>query len=288
MSDRTPSQHRRLPGFMDSRQQTGRALVIVGAAGLVGSLVAALIGLVLVDRARESITITVDPVIRVVGDVTESIDASRVIVERTTDAIESIEAATRSTVRTMVSVRDVLDDTADLAGGGVADSLESAVGSLPGLVSTGRVLDRTMRALSLVGVDYDPEIPLDVALTDLETSLAPIPDQIRDQVDLIGSVGEDLDVIADDARALSAVLFESRLDMVDADRALSSALRNAESAVESLETVRADIGSYTALARVLVVAAAIALTTAALAPLLLGLHLRRVEDGQSPVDQAAT
>lgn len=273
---------------MDSRQQTGRALVIVGAAGLVGSLVAALIGLVLVDRARESITITVDPVIRVVGDVTESIDASRVIVERTTDAIESIEAATRSTVRTMVSVRDVLDETADLAGGGVADSLESAVGSLPGLVSTGRVLDRTMRALSLVGVDYDPEIPLDVALTDLETSLAPIPDQIRDQVDLIGSVGEDLDVIADDARALSAVLFESRLDMVDADRALSSALRNAESAVESLETVKADIGSYTALARALVVAAGITLTSAALAPLLLGLHLRRVDDGQSPVDQAAT
>lgn len=284
----TASQHWRPPGFLDSRQQTGRALVIAGVVGLVGSLVAVAIGLVLVDRARESITVTVDPVIRVVGDVMESIDASRVIVERTTDAIESIETATRSTVRTMVSVRDVLDETADLAGGGVADSLESAVGSLPGLVSTGRVLDRTMRALSLVGVDYDPEIPLDVALADLETSLAPIPDQIRDQVDLIGSVGENLDVIADDARALSAVLFESRLDMVDADRALSSALRNAESAVESLETVRADIGSYTALARALVVAAGIALTTAALAPLLLGFHLRRVEDGQAPVDQAAT
>lgn len=284
----TPSQHRRLPGFLDSRQQTGHALVIAGVVGLVGSLFAAVIGLVLVDRARESITVTVDPVIRVVGDVTESIEASRVIVERTTDAIESIETATRSTVRTMVSVGDVLDETAALAGGEVADSLESAVGSLPGLVSTGRVLDTTMRALSLIGVDYDPEIPLDEALADLETSLAPIPGQIRDQVDLIESVGEDLDVIADDARALSAVLFESRLDMVDADRALSSALRNAESAVESLETVEADIGSYTALARVLVVAAAIALTAAALAPLLLGLHLRRVDDDQSAVDQAAT
>lgn len=284
----TQPQHRRPAGFLDSRQQTGRALVIAGVVGLVGSLVAALIGLVLVDRARESITVTVDPVIRVVDDVTESIEASRVIVERTTDAIESIETATRSTVRTMVSVGDVLDETADLAGGGVADSLESAVGSLPGLVSTGRVLDRTMRALNLLGVDYDPEIPLDVALADLETSLAPIPDQIRDQVELIGSVGEDLDVIADDARALSAVLFESRLDMIDADRALSSALRNAESAVESLETVRTDVGSYTALARVLVIAAAIALTTAALAPLLLGLHLRRGDNDHFAVDQAAT
>ena len=284
----TPSQHRRPPGFLDSRQQTGRALVITGVIGLVGSLVAAVIGLVLVDRARESITLTVDPVIRVVGNVTESIEASRVIVERTTDAIGSIETATRSTVRTMVSVRDVLDETAALAGGAVADSLDSAVGSLPGLVSTGRVLDRTMRALTLVGVDYDPETPLDVALADLEISLAPIPDQIRDQVVLIESVAEDLDVIADDARALSAVLFESRLDMVDADRALSSALRNAESAVESLETVRADIGSYTTLARALVLAAAIALTTAALAPLLLGLHLRRVDYGQAPVDQAGT
>lgn len=286
MSDPTRLQ-RWLNRFSD-RRQTGETLIVVGWVGVGAAVAVGILGMVLVGKARDSAEDTIAPVVRVVTDVTASIDASQVMVSRTQDAIESIETATRSTVRTMVSVSEVIDQTAALAGGEIASGLESAVETLPGLVSTAAVIDRTMRALSFVGVDYDVEVPLDQSLADLETSLAPIPDQIREQVALLETVRDDVDVVAEDARRLSAVLFESRLDMIEAERVLASAGRNAADAQASLERVRDGVGTYASLARAMVIAAAIALLAAALAPLLLGYHLQRSGEAHPVTDQPAT
>lgn len=116
-------------------------------------------------------------------------------------------------MRTLDSVGTIVEDTSDIAGEGVADSLETAVETLPGLTSTAGVVDTTMRALSLVGVDYDPEVPLDQSLADMEESLTPVPGQIRAQVDLLEDVEADLDRIAEDGRNLGAI---------DAERVLRS------------------------------------------------------------------
>lgn len=251
-------------------------------------MLVAILGMMLVGRAEEGFESTITPVVRVVADVTASIEASQVVVSRTGEAIESIETATRSTVRTMVSFSEVIDQTADLAGGEIADSLESAVGSLPGLISTAGVIDTTMRALSFIGVDYDVEAPLDETLSELQNSLSPIPDQIREQVALLETVKEDVDTVAEDARRLSSVLFESRLDMIDAERVLASAGRNAGDALARLDILKDDVGTYATLARAIVVAAAVALLTAALTPLLLGRHLQRSDETQPATDQPAT
>lgn len=273
-------------GPFADRLRTGRLLVVVGVIGLGATLVAGIVGWVLVDRARETLTVSIVPVTRVMGSISETIEASQVIVERTTETIESIENATRSTVRTLRSVSDVLGETAALAEGEVVDSLESAVDALPGLISTSRVIDRTMRALSFVGVDYDPEVPLDVTLTELQTSLAPLPGQVRRQVELLQTVEGELDEIADDARRLTAVLFEARLDMIDTERVLASAARNAASAVESVEAIDTEVDRLGRLGRLLVSAATLALLAAASTPLVVGLYLQR-SSGQ-PTDQAAT
>ena len=50
-----------------------------------------------------------------------SIAASQVLFDQTADAIESIESATRSAVRTTESVGDILTQTAELASGDIAD-----------------------------------------------------------------------------------------------------------------------------------------------------------------------
>lgn len=244
-------------------------------AGAIAALIVGVVGWVVAGKAIESVTATLDPISRIVVNVADSVEASEVIFDRTREAVEAIETATRSTVRTLNSLGDVLSETAALAGGGVADSLDSAVDTLPGLISTARVIDRTMSTLSLVGVDYDPEVPLDRALADLQSSLQPLPDQVREQVELIGSVQTDLDRIADDARGLSAVLLETRLDMQSAGRVLASASANAAAAAESVETIRTDVDSYSTMARVGVVAATVALLAGAMAPLLLGVYLRR-------------
>jgi hypothetical protein len=273
-------------GPFTDRFRTGRVLVVVGVIGLIGSLIAGIVGWVVVARAQETVAGSVVPVTRVVANISETIEASQVIVERTTETIESIENATRSTVRTLRSVGEVLGETASLAEGEVVDSLESAVDTLPGLISTGRIIDRTMRALSFVGVDYDPDLPLDVALAELQSSLAPLPDQVRRQVELLAEVQSDIDEIADDARELTGVLFETRLDMLDTEKVLASAARNAAAAADSAATIETEVERLGALGRVLVLAVTLALLAASLTPLVVGLYLSRTSGQRS--DQAAT
>ncbi|MGD2042528.1 MAG: hypothetical protein PVJ28_02695 [Acidimicrobiia bacterium] len=262
------------PLFAD-RERLGRILFIAGVIGAGGALIAGLAGWLFAGRATSTFSEALEPISGIVVNVSETIDASLVMVERTATAIESIESATRSTARTLDSVSQVIGDTSELVAGGVADSLDSAVATLPALVDTGRVIDRTMRALSLVGVDYDPEIPLDESLTQLENSLRPIPGQLRDQVELLTEVQGDLDEITRDAGQLAAVLFETRIDLMEVESVLESAAENAAAASQSVTDLRSDVDTYATLGRVVVVAVTIALLATASAPLLVGLHYRR-------------
>lgn len=260
-------------GQFENREKLGKWLLAAGVVGAIASLVVGVVGWVLAGRVVATVENVIAPTSGIVGDLADSIEASEVLFERTTEAIESIETASRSTVRTLTSVGAVLDETTETAGEGLADSLETAVDTLPGLISTGRVIDNTMRALSFIGVDYDPDVPLDESLTDLEASLAPLPDQIRDQVGLLEDVQADLENIADDGRELFGVLLEARLDMFAAERVLRSARANATAAAERIEEIEAGVETYDALSRTVVVAASLALLAASLAPTLLGLHL---------------
>lgn len=265
--------------LFDDRRLLGKWLIGVGVVGIVASLVVGIVGWLLADRATGTVSRAIGPVSEIVDDLADSIEASEVLFENTTDAIESIEATARSTVRTLNSVGTVLEDSSDIAGEGVAESIETAVETLPGLTSTAGVVDTTMRALSLVGVDYDPEVPLDDSLSDLEESLAPVPGQIRAQVELLEDVEADLDQIAEDGRNLSAVLLEARLDMIDAERVLRSARLNAARAAETVESIETEVDGFGALGRIVVISAALALLAASLAPLLVGLHMRRSDKG---------
>jgi hypothetical protein len=253
--------------------------------GIIASLLLGIAGWLLASRATTALGETIEPFSGVITNVAESIEATRVIVDQTVDALESIESATRSTVRTLESVNTVLEQTGTLAGDGLAGSLDATLATLPSLIDTGRVVDRTMRALRLVGVDYDPDVPLDRALQDLGDSLEPLPGQIREVVTLLETVQDDVGQIAEDARGLSAVLLETRLEMVDADRVLAAASANAARAAERVSQIEDDLDTYRGLAQAVAVVAALALLAPSLAPLLMGLHLR---SGYPETSQTAT
>lgn len=253
----------------------GRVLFVVGLVGIIAALVVGVAGWIIAGRTTDHLLATIEPVGDVVDDVAEAVEASTMIVERTIEAIEGIESATRSAGRTMDSVGTVIGTTSEVVETDLANSVESAVNTLPALVDTSRIIDRSMRALSLVGVDYDPEQPLDQSLTDLEDALRPVPDQLRSQVDTLEEVQTDIGEIAVDAGVLAATLLEARIDMTDAKTILVSTAENVDRASASIVTIQEDVSTYVTLGRVVAVAAAVALMAAALAPLLIGMRYRR-------------
>jgi len=114
----------------------------------------------------------------------------------------------------------------------VPAALEAVRAALPGLEDSARVLDRTMRALSLVGVDYDAEVPLDQAVAGIDASLATIPETLRSQSERFKGTVVAMDALAiqtgDVARQVGEVgLAMSGLsDTVDAARESSREARN--------------------------------------------------------------
>lgn len=251
-------------------RRLARRLTVAGVVGVIAAIMVGVVGWILAGRVSDALNTTVRPMASMVTDIADTIEASRVLVDRTTAALGSIEDATRSTARTLESVNGIIEDTASLGGREVADSLESAVDTLPGLVDTARVVDRTMRTLSLLGVDYDPEKPLDESLSDLEESLRPVPAQLRAQVGLLGDVQTELGAITDDSDELAGVLLRARTDMADVGRVLDSASENASQAADGVSGIESELDDFAVLARLLSVLAGVALVAAASAPLMIG------------------
>lgn len=269
--------------LVESRERLGRALFVVGVVGIASALVVGVAGWILASRASTHLTDGIEPLGDLVVNVSESVEATRVIVDRTIEAVEGIESATRSAGRSLDAVSGLIDSTSDVIGGDLAESLDSAVDTLPALVDTGRIIDGTMRTLSLVGVDYDPEAPLDESLASLEESLRPIPEQLRAQVEALEGVQTDIDVIVLDAGSLAATLFEARIDMTAARQVMASTGENVSRAADSIAAIEEDLATYAILSRVVVVAASLALLAAASGPLLVGMHFRRTaESGDLP------
>lgn len=269
------SARERLNTLIDDRQALGRVLSIIGIVGMAAALIVGVAGWFITGRAHSQLATTVDPVADLLVDLGDSVEATELIVTTTVEAIESIESATSSGAGALDSVGQVIGNTANVVRGDLAGSIESVVDSLPALVDTGRVIDRTMRALSLVGVDYNPEVPLNEALTDLEQSLRPMPDELRSQADALTAVRQEIDLIAVDADALAVTLEDALGDMAEAELVLESTAENVARAADSVTAIESELSTYNIIAKIAVVAAALALFAAALASLLLGLHFRR-------------
>lgn len=266
VSDRAPTDD--LTARAPVRVRLGRRLRALGVIGVGASVLFGVLGWILVGRMTNAVAATFEPMSDVVSDIADTIDATRTLVSRTSQALTSIEDATRSTGSTVDSLNEILGQTADVARSEIAEGLDSAVTTLPGLIATARVVDRTMRTLSLLGVDYDPDQPLDESLADLEASLSPLPDRIRDQVQLLEDLRGDMALIGDDATELAAVLTDTRADMMDVENVLADAAAGAVETSDGLRTIAEDLDSYEATGRLIVVLATMALMTAAATPLI--------------------
>lgn len=206
-----------------------------------------------------------------IDDVSAATDAAVVAVSSMTDVVENIEGAARSTGRTLSTVEELLTEVSDDAASEIAASIESAVDAMPGVIQTGRVIDSTLNALTFVGVEYDPEVPLDDALEALRDSLEPLPGEIRTQALLLEEAALDLTDIAEDAGALSASLLEVRVDLLEAERIISAAAVDVQGVSDALRGLEDEVGSYAGWAPWLAVALAVAIASGSIGLLVIGL-----------------
>jgi ABC-type transporter Mla subunit MlaD len=155
--------------------------LVAGVAGAILAVLGGWLGFVLIGNLAAGLDASLAAAGTVLATTTEAVDVIDGVLDDTAAALSSMED-------TLQGGQEGMEEAAALAAGlgtlvteEVPEALDGVLASMPALVDTARVIDRTMRALSLVGVDYDPEVPLDQSISGIEQTLEPLPEQLRAQ-----------------------------------------------------------------------------------------------------------
>lgn len=151
--------------------------------------------------------------------------------ENVVDAVDETLEEVGSGLRTLGSITDqvasstdeaadVVEEIADLSSGRIPDALSSLEAALPALIDTAAVIDDTMRTLSILGIDYRPQVPLDEAFSDVQTQLDDLPETLRlqgENLDTLGgemrSTGAETSLLTDQIHGIEESLAETQLTL---------------------------------------------------------------------------
>lgn len=160
---------------------TRRVQQAIAAWAVVVGLTLAIGGPIVVGRigaaAEDSLIVTSDALVAVA----ETVEVAASSIGTVRASLASVSDAAADLAVTVDASTEVLTEVSALTANEIPESLEAFQDSLPALISVGGAIDRTLRALSFFGVEYDPERPFDEALAALGTSLEGVPERLREQ-----------------------------------------------------------------------------------------------------------
>ncbi len=150
-----------------------------------------------------------------VDQTVEVIDESLIIFEETLVGVDGVFEETESSLG---EVSAVVLSTATLLSEDIPEQVAAIQAAMDGLIDTANVVDGILGALSFVGVDYNPAVPLDEALVDVNTQLgelgATFSDNAEDLFSLtvsLNRLNEEIASTGDSLAGLTGQLEESRL-----------------------------------------------------------------------------
>lgn len=214
---------------------TTATLVRIGAIVLaIATLVAAIGGWVGLDVIETSLTLA--PEVSEAGEPSRGLIA---VVDETLDEVraglQTLESITDRVVASTEEAADVLDEVATLSTGRIPDALASLEAALPALIETAAVIDNTMRTLSVLGVDYQPQVPLDEAFGEVQTQLEGLPETISQQgqslhtlVEEMRSTGTETELLSSQIDTIERNLADTQLTLNDYRGAVDNLGRLAE------------------------------------------------------------
>ena len=174
--------------------------------------------------ALEAIDQTVTAVEEVATSMADSLEAASGSVDNVSDTIDNA-------LTTIEEVSVFLEDE-------LAPAIESVQTSMPAAIQTANAIDGTLRALSLVGVDYAPEEPFGESLTRVADALSGLPGELRTQGeslrDLVPSA-EDLGGEADQLSESLQNLTEGLEGFTSLSESYQVTLAEAEVAIEQTD-----------------------------------------------------
>lgn len=150
---------------------------------------------------------TLDDTLAVTLETTVTVREAMVDLDRLAEAVSASSATTAAFV----------GETADITTDRVAVSLAAIERSMPSLVQAAEVIDDTLGALALFGVDYRPPIPFDDAVRDIETNLQGLSADVAAQGATLATLVPEIERIETTTASLGGHIVETQARLREAE-----------------------------------------------------------------------
>lgn len=247
-----------------------RTWLLAGMVGLVSTVLIVGLGWQLIATFRESTLRTLDLLGATLETTSETTTTAIDTLSLAEDGMLEAELALQAAGDGLSQLNEVMREMAFVLAGEVPSTLEAVAASFPAMIDTARVIDRTMEALSFLGVEYAPEVPLDESLNDVEEQIVPLAAELRAQAIPLAEAAVQIGVVGDSVETVGARVADITTQL-SGSRDLVQAYEQAASEASALiADLRSRLDSQVLLARVLLVTLGLAALVLMSVPIALG------------------
>lgn len=226
--------------------------MVTAAVGLFGAVVGGRLVTSLGSSVTDGLTLT-----------SQALSAADSTISVAADTLDDVAVAMDGLATTSLIVggslensHDLLAEVAVITGEDIPASLDSFRSSMPGLVRAASAIDRTLRALNIFTTDdYDPEVPLDVAISQLDQDLAELPDRLRRQAVLLERANDGMVGVTQRMYETAGDVVDLRMALTDAATVLGAYEQTTADAQELIAEVTVRVEAEVPLARAAIILA---------------------------------
>lgn len=246
------------------RRLIGVILLVIGLVGIAFSILAANA----LHDGIDTAVVTLDESLQLASEglenVIDTLEFTQTAVTDINDLIATIETTANDLSAAIDNTQPMLSSTSAVVTQDVPESLEAFQEALPALEQAASTIDSTLRTLSRfeidqtilgfrlqydLGIDYNPEIPFDVAITEVGESLDGLPERLREMEPQLEATSEDLTTISADITEAATEIQSINETLTELDPLLVEHIRIATEANDSLRRVRGDLDDQAAAAK---------------------------------------
>jgi hypothetical protein len=204
------------PRHEKDRSRRGKSIARLGMLGFVGAISITVVAWTLIedlfDRFGDSLEVTGEALVSVGA----TLDVADEALETLTATLDTAATATGHAAASSQTVAAAVTETVVIVGEDLPASIEAIRDAMPGLIEASNVIDNTLSGLALIGVPYNPEVPLDEAFAELDRQLAPLPEGLRDNAEIIANLIPEADGFYQETVTLTDQIEMIRLSVLEA------------------------------------------------------------------------
>ena len=200
------------------RRLLGIFFLLFGLVGLYAAYVGVGLGQDIVQGLGTQTTDTLDFVADSLTTVTESLIVAKDSLAQTQAAIVTTEETAVTLANSVGDSKPLIQNVSQVVTQDLPESLEAVQTAVPNLATAAQVIDTTLRTLDSfgvnqsilgiplnfdLGIDYDPEQPLDQSINELGTSLDGVPEELTSLRGPLAQTADNLTKMEADIKRLS-------------------------------------------------------------------------------------